>query len=213
VVDSTMNNNPNDLVALWLHRSDGYECEWSDWRKWNFYNYGYIPYTVIDASIVTSTGMFQTHIDQRLAVPTDVTIELGATMVDTSTYVATANVCVEPTGAVTAMNLHFFNVLDHWPTSPTYYRNCVREGYRMGTITVGPGSCIGVQQQIVFDGDSLANSTDIKIAAMVEEPVAVAMGEVYQAAIINWPLASTGHPVFSSAFENGTLGGWSAAAP
>ena len=73
-----MQSNPDSLVAVWIHRSDGYQCAWGDWRKSVFYHYGYIPYTVIDGFMVSGTGTFQTNIDIRLGVPTDITIDIGA---------------------------------------------------------------------------------------------------------------------------------------
>lgn len=208
-----MINNPDNLVALWMHRSDGYETSWGDWRKSTFFHYGFIPYTMIDATIQSSSGVFQTHIDQRLAVPTDVTLELGATEVATDTYLVTVEVCVELTGAMTTMNLHILDVLDYIPMSPTWYRNCVRQGFRMGTITVGPGSCAGFQQEIVFDADSMASPNEIKVAAFVEQPLDIGPGEVYQSEIITWPLPTTNHPLFSSGVEDGTLNCWSRITP
>lgn len=204
-----MQANPDALVALWLHRSDGYQTPWGDWRKSVFYHYGYIPYTVIDGFIVSSTGLFQTHIDTRLAVPTDITIDIGATPVDTSTYVVTINVCVEAQGATTTMNAHLLDVLDYIPTSASWYRNCVRQGFQLGSITVAPGTCLGVQQQLTFDAVSLGSPENIGLAAFVEQPLAIGPGEVYQSQWAKWPLPATGHPVYSNGMEDGTLGGWS----
>ncbi|MCU0306129.1 MAG: hypothetical protein MUC56_18895 [Thermoanaerobaculales bacterium] len=210
MVDTTMQANPDTLVALYLHRSDGFETDWGDWRKSVFYHYGYIPYTVIDAFLVSSTGMFQTHIDQRLAVSTDVTLSLGATEIDPTSVLVTAEICVEPTGVTTTMKAHLFNILDYLPTTAVWYRNCVREGFQLGTVTVAPGTCVGLQQAIVFDATSLARPDDIKIAAFVEAPVEVTPGEVYQAEIVAWPIPASGHMVFRNGLEDGTLGGWSA---
>jgi len=205
--------NPDTLVSVWIHRSDGYQIPWGDWRKSVFYHYGYVPYTMIDATIQSSSGMFQTHINQRLAVPTDVTLSLGATEIDAGSVMVSAEVCVEPTGTTTAMNLHILDVLDYLPTSPTWYRNCARQGFQLGTITVAPGTCVGVQQPVVFGSDSLARPADIKIAGFVEEPLDIGPGEVYQAAMISWPLAATEHPLYSNGLESGTIDGWSQVAP
>jgi hypothetical protein len=210
VVDTTMQANPDTVVALYLHRSDGFEPAWGDWRKSVFYHYGYILYTMIDAFLQSSTSLFQTHIDQRLAVPTDVTLSLGATEIDSTSVLVTAEICVEPTGVVTTMKAHVFDILDYLPTTEVWYRNCVRQGFQLGAVTVAPGTCVGLQQAIIFDVTSLARPDDIKVAAFVEEPVELTPGEVYQAEIITWPLPATGHPVYSNGLEDGTFDGWSA---
>lgn len=208
-----MQNNPGTLVALWIHRSDGYQVPWGDWRKSVFYHYGYIPYTMIDAAIQSDSGMFQAHIDQRLAVPTDVTLNLGASEIDASSVLVSVEICIEATGAATTMNLHVLDVLDFTPTSPTWYRNCVRQGFQLGTLTVAPGTCIGVDQPIVFGPDSLARPADIRIAAFVEAPLDIGPGEAYQAAMVAWPLPPTDHPVYANGSESGAPDGWSLVVP
>jgi hypothetical protein len=205
-----MDTNPDTLCALWIHRSDAYTTPWGDGRKLYYAN-TYIPIVWIDGLIVSTS--YQSDINARLAVPTDVVINIGANQIDASTFLVNTEVCVEPGGIGKTMRLHVVALLEKYPLEDVYYRNCVRQGFELGDVTVGPGSCAAFEQTITFDATSWANQSDIKVAAFVHDPLPGGPAEVYQSAIVDWPLPDTMRPIFSNGAEDGTPDGWGVVVP
>ncbi len=124
----------------------------------------------------------------RLAVATDVTIVLSAVHVSGSTYEITATVCVESEGIGKTMRIYIAQVLDHWPPSPTYHRNGLKQIAGTADVTVAPGNCQDVVRTFTFDSDSWTAKPDIRIVAWAQEPLSTFPAEVYQAAWILVPV-------------------------
>ncbi|MCK4874133.1 MAG: hypothetical protein KAS72_15525 [Phycisphaerales bacterium] len=127
--------------------------------------------------------------NDRLAVPTDVTIELFGTLVTAPTYRITAHIGLEAGGTAKTVRLHLIDALYDYPAlDDGRYNNCVREAVDMGDYALTPGETTVVQHEFKFDAASWAAQDDIRIAAYVHEPLKFGPAEVYQAEMIAWPL-------------------------
>jgi hypothetical protein len=76
-----------------------------------------------------------------------------------------------------------------------------------------PGSRSWCASRLRSSPTSWASQADIRLAAFAQAPIPVWPSEVYQAAMISWPLPGSEHPAYSSGFEDGTTGSWSAVSP
>jgi hypothetical protein len=203
-----MLSNPDTLGVISVHMSDGYETAWGDYRFFTWYGQTAIPNVWLDG--LARTWDPPADFTVRQAVPTDVTIEQGATQLADATWLVTANICLEPDGTAKDLRVSFGPVLDFYPTGDTYSRNCLRQMFDSNVVSVGPGACVGVQQSITFDATSWANQSDIRIVTWAEELLPTGPAEVHQADQIEWPLPATEHPVYANGMESGAPDSWDA---
>jgi len=183
-----MNTYPDTLAAVFVHiGDDGYDIPWGDDRA-DFFDVTGIPSLKYDG-IITAPGStsYETRFLDRQAVTTDVTIKLTGGLVADRTYEATAEVCVEASGEAKNMRIYMIQVLDHWPTTHDYYRNCLMQAADTLDVSLLPGVCTQVTRAFTFNDDSWANQEDIKIIAWAEEPLDHFPAEVFQAAEMPWP--------------------------
>jgi hypothetical protein len=128
---------------------------------------------------------------QRLAVPTDVTIELSAVESGTQTYDVTAVVSVEPGGVGKEVKLHFVELLDYYPSSTdNRYRNCAMEHQAGGIFTLGPGDSVTATCSFFVSGTSWANLEDVKFLVFACEPGTPAPKEIYNCAVLGYPFVT-----------------------
>jgi hypothetical protein len=120
---------------------------------------------------------------------TDVTIELTGEMVDSDTYTFQALVGLEAGGVGKTVRVHMAQVLDYWPITGGYHRNCVKQGASYQDVTLTPGGSEIVERQFDFDTDSMNHQEDIKIIAFAQDPLSNGPAEIYQAAQIAFPFA------------------------
>ncbi len=188
---------PDDIVGLQLHVGSGDPCT-VPWcypgGRWAFYDGYYVPRVQIEGMYVfigsgegTYENMFP-YVADRLAVPTDVTIELFGDKVGDQTYRVTALVGLEADADAKPAHIHFVNTLYGWPNpADDQYHYCVREGADLGEIDLVPGQKKVVQFDFTFDSDSWAAQDQIHIAAFAQEALPLGPAEVYQAEMMGWP--------------------------
>lgn len=208
---------PDNLELIGIHRTDAYTTPWGNSRMTVFYTYEGVPNFWTDASLNVlgyygSTGaqiaQWSAIINNRLAVPTDITIDVNTVELNLPNGTFEANVCMEAGGTARTVRVFMVRVLDHYPDMGTYtYRNTVREGYQVGDYPLNPGECVPVQQVFTFDSVDLEHSTNIKIVAFAQEAIDHAPAEVYQAGS-EWPFR-----LFDDGFESGDFSRWSAFVP
>lgn len=187
---------PDSLALVQIHVIGEYATTWGYNRFFYFYYFWGTPsasFDGVDTAVGASSleqiySLYRTKYLTRLAVPTDVTLALSAVHVSGSTYKITANVCVEPEGTGKTMRVHIAQVLDHWPPSPTYHRNGLKQMATTADVTLAPGNCQDVVRTFTFDSDSWAAKPDIRIVAWAQKPLGSFPAEVYQAAWKGWPL-------------------------
>jgi hypothetical protein len=189
------------FTAVQYHSGDSYDTAFGTQRK-TFYALSGTPLAWFDgvvkcsgaySTIPAQFNWYKTTYTQCLAVPTDVTIEMTATEIDSDTYDVHVKVCTEAGGTARQAKLYVVQVLDYWPASPTYQRN----GHRQTAVAspapfdLVPGQCSEVTYTFNFDATSMATPEDIKIIAWVQSTNAAAPSQVYQAGEMVWPFPSS----------------------
>ncbi len=174
---------------LQIHLNDGYETSWGNARANNPYNFQYIPTTFTD-SVIEHTGAFplgtyQNDINTRLAVPTDVTIQMAGESVGGFVYRVRAQVCIEEGGSPKTLRIQTVQVLDNYPPDAVPYRNCVKTGAPSIDVAVNPGRCTIIERDLTFDTTSIFQAQNIRIIMWAENPTTPL--EVYNAAVMPWP--------------------------
>ncbi len=187
---------PDSLALVQIHVSGYPRTTWGYYRFFDFYNFLGTPSASFDG-VDTAVGayseiqvynLYRTMYLARLAVPTDVTLDLSAVHISGSTYEIAATACVEPEGIGKTMRVYVAQVLDHWPPFPTYHRNGLKQMAGTADVTVAAGDCQDVVRTFTLDSDSWTAKPDIRIVAWAQEPLSTALAEVYQAAWKGWPL-------------------------
>jgi hypothetical protein len=191
-----MNDLPDSFVGIQLHIGDAYAIDWCDQRA-NFYGVSGTPTTWFDGVLecegayTNDTQMYNWYnqqIQQRLSVPTDLTIELSAVESAAQTYDVTAVVGIEAGGVGKEVRLHFVQVLDYYPPyADNRYRNCVMQHQGGGTHTLGPGESTTVMRTFTLSGVSWTNREDAKFVVFAREPLSPAPREIYNCAVLSWP--------------------------
>ncbi len=194
-----LNDYPDTLTLVQIHPWDAYETAWGEQRA-AFYGVGGTPSARFDGilvahgAITNTPDMYQWYeglYQDRLAVPTDVTIELSAREVSTDTYDIHAEVCMEAGGTPKWMRINLIQVLDNWPASPDYSRHTLMAGADTKDFTLSPGECKTVDRTFTFDADSMSHQNDIKIIGWAQDRLSSGPAEVYQAAVMNWPFTQS----------------------
>jgi hypothetical protein len=208
---------PDNLELIGIHRTDGFQTPWGDNRMTVFYTYEGVPNFWVDSmtnvlgwygNANTQIAQWSARINVRLAVPTDITIDVYTVELDPPTGTFEANVCMEAGGSERSVRVFMVQVLDHYPDYVTYtYRNTVRAGFQVGDYPLTPGECEQVQQAFTLGSVDLQNSPNIKIVAWAQDPVDDPPAEVHQVGS-DWPFR-----VLYDGFESGDLSGWSVVFP
>ncbi len=186
---------PDDLVAYQIHTSgSGPISEWGSARV-SFYSVGGIPDVWVDGVLqqLGSMGSDQANynnllnlMNQRLAVPTDVTLELYAAPLSGQTYRVTAVIGIEADGEGKTMIFHLAQALFGFPVSADgRYNNGIIQGLDPTEITLEPGETEFVIQELTFNAQSWALQDDIRIIGLLQETNTGK--EIYQSEIIPWP--------------------------
>lgn len=222
MVSTLIDDNPGTFAVLRMHiwedaAHDYLETPWGNQRLL-FYDVGSsgVPWFAYDGLFdAWPINTYASKLAQRQAVPTDVTIDLWGVETSAQTYDLTAEVCIEAGGAGKTMTVYMVEVLDHYPATPTYYRNTLRQAATTEDVTLAEGECAQVTRTFVFDTTSWAQQTDIKIIAWAQTPAAAYPAEVHQAAETAWPFSggAPDPPIFEDGFESGDTTMWSSDVP
>jgi hypothetical protein len=151
---------------------------------------------------------FEPALIDRLAVPTDVTMTITGSEVAADSFDFSVEVCIETGGAGKTMRIYVVQVLDKFPTTETYFRNTFKQAAATEDVTLTPGECTLVERNFIFDADSMARPTDIRVLAWAQEPLDGIPAEIHQGAQSDWPFVDLA--VFDDGFDDGTMGNWSA---
>jgi predicted CXXCH cytochrome family protein len=190
---------PDSFAFVQFHVFDDYATPWGD-ARFAFYDGEHTPTAVFDGIDLTEGAVpdsnqqykiYRTnHFLPERAVPTDVTIELGAQSLGGQTYRVTAQVGIESGGTPKTLRIYMVQVLDHWPETKPYHRNGFKQAAETQDITLSAGESQVVERDFTFDAESWANQENIKIIVWAQAPLAAGPAQVYQAATRLWPLIS-----------------------
>jgi hypothetical protein len=212
VVNTLITNYPRFIVVEY-HVQDAYALPWGESRG-NFYSIWAlgIPRFAYDGLWdAWPIELYASNLQQRLAVPTDVTLELSGVELAADTWEFTAEVCVEAGGAGKAMRIYMVQALDKYPPAYSYSRNTFQQAATTEDVTLAAGECAEVARTFTFDSLSMAHPEDIVVTAWAQAPLPGIPAEVHQAAQLTWPFAEAA--MFADGFESGDASAWSAAVP
>ncbi len=197
-----LDDYPDSFALVQIHIGDPYNTPWGNERD-SFYSVGGTPTAWFDG-VLEAIGTYTSVPDQyawyrdlyttRRNRPTDVTIDVTGDQVVDETFQIQANVCIEAGGVGKAMRVHIVQVLDDWPSSPTYSRNGFKQAAEDEVIVLAPGECQPVQRCFTFDRDSWQHNTDMRIIVWAQETNPAAPAEVHQAAVMDWPFPTLDLP-------------------
>ena len=188
---------PDTFIALQIHVGDAHMTTWGAQRA-GAYEVMITPTAWFDGvrQAVGASGdiddQYAWYLDEcnaRRAVETDVVIWLSAAQVAGAEYEVTATVYMEPNGTARTLRVHLAQVLDKWPTNPSYSRQCFKQAAASEDIALSPGESHTIIRSFTFDGDSWANQADIGIVAWAQAPSDDPLGEVQQAELMRWPFS------------------------
>jgi len=192
--------DPDTFTSVQYHVGDSYSTSWGN-ARYGFYSITGTPTvyfdgitSVIGAGSTSSayTNYRNTYL-ARLAVSTDVTIELFGDQVSGQTYEITCTACIEPGGSTKTMRIYITQVLDDWPAASTHYpHNTFKQAAATEDITLTPGGCENIFRTFTFDTASWNNQSDIKIIAWAQVPNASGPAQVHQTAVMLWPFPPSG---------------------
>ncbi len=150
--------------------------------------------------VIPPVPPWTTTVDARLAIPTDVTIDIIPTFITVNQWSFTANVCLEPTGAARQADVFMAYTVDDYPdTYPYRYRKNMRWLFGPEAVDLVPGECVEVETTFNFNSVALDRWPGTEVVAWAQTPVS-GWGEVYQAAKLSMTLHGDG-------FESGDFGG------
>lgn len=213
---------PDTLAQMSIHDGDALEIPWGTTRD-AYYGASWTPCNVNDGLEDTfPPSTYESKFLTRQAIPTDVTIEVSVFGAGESRQVW-ADVCIEPTGTGKTMNVWMAQLLDHY--GPVNFdRNMVRGGSGSTEITLTPGECTTVIEDIALDAESQAAPENIKFFVWAQDTNKVwnpdfmiyqgthyeaYSSEVYQAGKALAPFEG----VFIDGFESANFSGWSTISP
>ena len=212
MVNTLATNYPN-FVVVEYHVQDAYAEPWGEARG-EFYDIWAlgIPWFAYDGLWdAWPINTYESKLQQRLAVPTDVTLELSGVELAADTWEFTAEVCVEAGGAGKDMRIYMVQALDKYPPTPTYSRNTFQQAASTEDVTVAAGACVEVVRTFTFDALSMATPEEIRVMAWAQAPLPGIPADVHQAAQLKWPFAEAA--MFADGFESGDTAAWSATVP
>lgn len=212
MVNTLVTNYPN-FVVVEYHVQDAYALPWGEARG-EFYDIWAlgIPWFAYDGLFdAWPISNYESNLQQRLAVPTDVTLELSGVELATDTWEFTAEVCVEAGGAGKTMRVYMVQALDKYPPVFTYSRNTFQQAAATEDVTVAAGECAEVVRSFTFDALSMATPEEIRVMGWAQAPLDGIPADVYQAAQVAWPFAVPA--MFADGFESGDASAWSGAVP
>jgi len=208
--------NDQPFAVVQIHMNDGYQTTWGDSRAGFYGNLADgLPWFAFDGlEDGWPISNYDDQLDMRQAVPTDVLIGQWAIETGAQTYDVTAEVCVEVGGTGKTMDVYMVQVLDNYPTTAAYYRNCLMQGAAKQQITVASGACETVTNTFTMGTTSWNNQDDIRIIAWAQTPATGWPAEVHQAHEMAWPFPAPPPPaLFEDGFESGDTTFWSSSMP
>ena len=210
---TTLITNYPKFVVVEYHVQDAYAEPWGETRG-EFYDIWAlgIPWFAYDGLWdAWPIDTYESKLQQRLAVPTDVTLELSGVELAADTWEFTAEVCVEAGGAGKDMRIYMVQALDKYPVPPAYSRNTFQQAAATEDVTVAAGACAEVVRTFTFDALSMATPEEIRVMAWAQAPLPGIPADVHQAAQLKWPFVEG--PMFADGFESGDTAAWSATVP
>lgn len=177
---------PDRFAPMTMHVDDDYEVSWGKSRLEEFYGIGgRFPTFIVDTRWNCQPADYRYYVQQQLADPTDVTLELSGIPQGGSTWDITARVCLEGNGS-RSVRVFTAATLDQRAGLPRYTTNLLMQKVQDTDVTIS-ADCQNITHRINFDSVSMASSSNIVIVSWVQQPVSSTPATVYQAGVMRWP--------------------------
>ena len=188
MVEQLAADYPDRFAPFTMHvNGDGFDLPWGQHRLDVFYSlFSAVPTFMVDGVWNCQIADYRYYVEQQLAQPADMTLELSGNQVSGDKWDITARVCHEGGGS-RPVRVFVAPTLDDHPDLPRYVTNVLMQKVFETDITISGGSCQDVTNRITFDPVSMGNSQNIAIIAWAQQPAASAPATVYQAGIMRWP--------------------------
>jgi plastocyanin len=188
VVEDIAEDYPETFAPITMHvNDDSYSTAWGQGRIDSFYGQsGFTPTFIVDGVWIASASEYRFYVEQQLASPTDMTIDMSANQVASSTWDVTARVCKEGSGS-RQVRVYIAQTLDQYPSPPDYSTNVLRQDVPTQDITVSGGGCQDVTAQVTLDSISMSNLSNVVFVAWAQAPSNTGPAEVYQAGLMRYP--------------------------
>ncbi|HUU84921.1 MAG TPA: hypothetical protein VM243_15585 [Phycisphaerae bacterium] len=176
---------PDTLAVVEYHVSDApYSYPWGESRA-NFYNIwsAGLPWFDYDGlGDAWPIGSYESNFLTRQAVPTKVTMSVGAEHVSGNTYSVTSQTCLEESGDPLLLRIYSVMVEDWWPGTDQgedkYHRNTFRAAATTEDAFLFPGECQVVTKTIT---PTYVTESNLKVIAWAQEALSAGPAEVHQA--------------------------------
>jgi thiol-disulfide isomerase/thioredoxin len=185
---------PMSIAVLQEHVLDNETIPWGTDRFNSYPNHPGIPDAWFDGTLQhlgADAQVYDVYLDlfnQRQAVPTDVTIEIGGEQTDDQTFTFQVRVCLAPGGAPKPVRVYLVHALDHHPAGD-HYRNCLIAATPTEDLSLEAGQCQVIERTLTFDSTSWTHQPDIRMVAWAQLPGDTGVREVYQAQMASWPFS------------------------
>ncbi|HUU96145.1 MAG TPA: hypothetical protein VM487_10430 [Phycisphaerae bacterium] len=182
MVSNLIDNYADTFAVVEYHVNDAYAepyCAvrgafyniWSDGIPWFAYD------GLFDAWPINT---YETKLQQRLTVPTPVTMDVSVAKLSDYLHRITIEVCLEPDAEPVDLRLYAVVVEDYYPSNPSYSRNTFRVETPTVDISLAPGECHTDTREVTMEPDW--DPENLKVIAWAQEPLDQIPAEVYQAA-------------------------------
>ncbi len=177
------------FIPVEIHIYDSYATTWGNSRK-AFYGASGTPTAWFDGellcygayeSVQQMYNWYMAQYNARMDEPTDVTVDIVVERISDTQVRATVTVGVEPDGSTRTIYAHVVQLLDHWPSNPSYSRNTVKQGATVESMILSPGDSETFERVLTLDSTSWANEDDVKIVAWAQHLRASAPAEIFNA--------------------------------
>ncbi len=212
VVSDLIDSYGPSMAVLGLH-AGSHELPWTTDRIVYYPFFAGYPTYLIDGTIDSWHGsppwdFWDDDTDARLAITTDVTIDLRAVQGATpGERDITATVCIEPGGTGKSMRIYIAEVLDGYPpTAQNFTRNGLRQVAATEDIVLATDACTEVTRTLNLDATTMGSLEDMSFICWAQDDLASGPAEVFQATQLDWPLHTD--TIFADGFESGDTINW-----
>ncbi len=181
MVDQLLEDYGDRFIPVFLHLGGEAGSGVASSRA-TFYDLMYTPYMWFngDGDGGYDADTWEEDLLEKMGHETDVTLTVWAVPGESILMTIHTVACIEPGGEERTLRIYMGQVLDHFPESPTYYRNAMRQLFH-NDVTLVPGECTEVEELTLLPPNDQERSDDVRFVAWAQEPLSRGPAEIFQA--------------------------------